>query len=219
MSTNQSPSSAATWTAVIPVKAWAQAKSRLEMAEDDRTEFARAVSLDTLDAVAASRLVARILVVTSEPQLAEATVSLPSAVVLHESPGESLDPLNDAIRLARDWAITHAPTSPIVVIPADLPALTTASLEAALDQLAWFDRTHVPDHRGTGTTLSAAVGPDLLTPRYGPGSERAHAAAGSVPILEVDGGVRLDVDDLEDLASATSLGLGPRARGALSPIG
>lgn len=201
-----------TWTAVIPVKAWATAKTRLEVPELARAEFARAIALDTLDIVVASRLIGRIVIVSPERELSEIVTSVPSAVVLDAPPGESTDQLNDAIRLARDWAVSHAPTSPIVVIPADLPALTTANLDEALHRLAWFDRTHVPDHRGKGTTLSATARPDLLTPHYGPASERVHAAAGSIPIVDVDPGVRLDVDNLEDLAYATSLGLGARTR-------
>lgn len=202
----------APWTAVVPVKAWTQAKTRLGGQEEARAQFARAVALDTLDTIAASPMIGRIVAVTSEPELAEITAGTPSVVALHEPPGESSDQLNNAIRLARDWAMAHAPTSPIVVIPADLAALTTASLEAALCQLAWFDRTHIPDHQGKGTTLSAAARPDLLDPRYGPASERAHAAAGSVPILHVALEARLDVDNLEDLADATSLGLGAHTR-------
>lgn len=199
-----------TWTALIPIKAWTKAKTRLKLAEGARAAFARAVALDTLDTVAASPMIGRIVVIGPEAELAEVTASLPEAVVLGEPPGESSDQLNDAIRLARDWALTHVPTCPVVVIPADLPALGTDSLDGALQQLAWFDRAHIPDHRGKGTTLSAAVRPDLLTPRYGLASERAHAAVGSVPILDVALGARLDVDNLEDLARATSLGLGPR---------
>jgi 2-phospho-L-lactate guanylyltransferase len=209
----------ATWTALIPVKAWTRAKSRLEASALARAEFARAVALDTLDTVAASRLIGRIVIVSSEPELADIATQVTSAVVLDEPQGESPDRLNEAIRWARDWAAGHAPTSPTVVIPADLPALTTASLDEALQQLAWLDRAHVPDHRGRGTTLSAAVRPDLLTPRYGPNSERAHASVGSIPILHVAYGVRLDVDDREDLARAAALGLGPRTRGVVLVTG
>ena len=208
MSTPRAPA----WTAVLPVKAWIRAKTRLEAPERARAEFARAVALDTLDTVAASVLIGRIVIVTSEPEFSWLAADVPSAVVLDEPPGEPTDRLNSAVRLAQDWAARRAPTSPIVVVPADLAALTTATLDEALQRLARFDRAHVPDHRGTGTTLSAAARPDLLTPRYGPASGRAHAAAGSTPILDVDRGVRLDVDDLGDLTSATSLGLGRRAR-------
>jgi 2-phospho-L-lactate guanylyltransferase len=205
-----SAASTPTWTAVIPVKAWIKAKTRLEVPEKVRAEFARAVALDVLDTVATCPMVSRTLVVTCERELAEVTAPAPSVVVLDEPKGQSYDQLNDAIRHARNWAMMHAPRMPIVVIPADLPALTTASLEDALRQLALFDRTHIPDHRGRGTTLSAAIQPHLLDPRYGPASERAHAAAGSIPILDVQFGARLDVDRLDDLAGAAALGMGRR---------
>ena len=201
-----------TWTAVIPIKAWATSKTRLDGSADARAEFARAAALDTLDLVAASRLIGRIVVVSAEPEIAELTATIGSAVVLDEPAGETSDQLNNAIRAARDWAIRNAPTSPVVVIPTDLAALTTPILEEALGQLAWLDQAHVPDHRGRGTTLAAATRPSLLVPCYGVGSQRAHAAAGSTPIVGVAPGVRLDVDNIEDLADARSLGLGLRTR-------
>ena len=200
------------WTAVVPVKAWTKAKTRLEATAETRAEFARSIALDTLDTVAASSMIGRIVVVSAEPELVLLTADIRSTVLVQDPEGGCEDGLNDAIRCARDWAKTHAPTCPVVVIPADLPALTTGGLEDALQQLAWFDRTHVPDHLGAGTTLSAAARPELLDPYYGHASERAHAATGSVPILDVDPRVRLDVDNLQDLTGATSLGLGPRTR-------
>lgn len=200
------------WTAVIPVKAWTRAKTRLEAPDDARVEFARAVALDTVDTVAASQMVDRILVVTDEPTLTDVLTSLDRIVVLPEPRAASSDQLNHAIRVARDWASAHAPTSPIVVVPADLPALSTAGLDEAVEQLALFDRSHIPDHRGEGTTLSAAAQPSLLNPRYGPASERAHADSGSVPILGVQLGARLDVDTLEDVRGAVDLGVGRRTQ-------
>jgi len=96
MSGTRAPASAESWTAVIPVKGWARAKSRLEGSEEARAEFARAVALDTLDIVAASPMVGSIVVVTSEPELADVTVSIPAAVVLGERQGGSQDPLDGA---------------------------------------------------------------------------------------------------------------------------
>jgi 2-phospho-L-lactate guanylyltransferase len=210
------PTAASTdaWTAVIPVKVWARAKTRLDLPDEARIDFARAVASDTIETVAASAMIGRVVVVTAEAQVADIAADAPSAVVLREPSQDAPDSLNLAIGLAREWAATHAPASPMVVVPADLAALSTAHLEGALRRLAWFERGHVPDHRGTGTTLCAAARPDLLAPRYGPDSERAHAAAGSVPILDVAYEVRLDVDNLDDLTGAASMGLARRTQRA-----
>lgn len=199
------------WTAVVPVKPWCSGKTRLELPAAEKVAFVRAACLDTLDTLAQCDMVGRVVLVSAEPELASG--ELPGATVLLSGPVERvMGGLNVAIELGREWALGHAPSEPIVVVPADLPALDSQSLGDALVQLAWFDRSHIPDARGKGTTLLAALRPDLLVPRYGIDSERAHAAEGSVPALDVELGTRLDVDTVEDLDRATLLGLACRTR-------
>ena len=65
------------------------------------------------------------------------------------------------------------------------------------------------DADGTGTTLLATAPGSPVRPRYGPGSARAHRAAGAVELVGDWPSLRHDVDTAADLLAAASLGLGP----------
>ncbi|MDT5035245.1 MAG: 2-phospho-L-lactate/phosphoenolpyruvate guanylyltransferase, partial [Micromonosporaceae bacterium] len=136
-----------------------------------------------------------------------------------------------------DREADHAAGVPVVALTADLPALRPAELAAALTELAEGTeptrhtaltrhtgltgrtgrRGYVPDARGTGTTMLAALAGVGLDPRFGPGSAAAHRASGAVELLGDWPSVRQDVDTADDLAAAAALGLGPWTAALLQP--
>ena len=195
------------WTAIIPVKPWALAKLRLEVSNEHRFALARAFSLDVLRCVADTPGVGQIIVVTTEPEF-QARARIAGAVTLTDRPLLSSDPLNDAVRFGRSWALVNAHHRPIVVIPADLPSLTTGALTETLGRMSERDVSFVADGGGSGTTLLSAATPKLLRPAYGTDSFHRHTEAGIEPIRGVDPRVSRDVDTLFDLSCALELGLG-----------
>ncbi|RYJ06170.1 MAG: 2-phospho-L-lactate guanylyltransferase [Actinomycetales bacterium] len=199
------------WTAIVPVKPWTLAKTRLALPGDARERLARAFALDTLDTLVESRHVTSIVVVTAESEMAAAAAGVPGTVVREDRPMLSRDHLNAAIRLGRSWAVGRRPGAPVVVVPSDLPALRPEDLDEALVALGRHDRAHVVDADGHGTTLVAAARPALLRTVYGRGSAAAHRRQGSVIEPGVDPRVRRDVDLPEHLEQARHLGLRPHA--------
>lgn len=195
------------WTTIIPVKPWARAKARLSVNNERRVELARAFSLDVLRCVVDTPEVGQVIVVTAEPEL-EARARTLGAVILNDRPLLSGDPLNDAIRLGRSWAVVNAPAKPIVVVPGDLPSLTPEALSETLGRMSEYDTAFVLDVEGSGTTLLSAVTPRLLRPFYGEESGRRHFASGCHPIADVDPRVRRDVDTVFDFSCARELGIG-----------
>lgn len=206
------------WTAILPIKPWNLAKSRLGLSDDDRVQLARAFSLDTLETLAACRYIERIVVVSAEPGVVAAVTRTAGAVLLQDRPMLARDMLNPAIEQGRRWAQVREPASPVVVVPSDLAALTPGALNEALLRLGDHERAHVPDAEGTGTTLAAARLPAGLTVAYGPGSAGGHSAAGSWAVADVDPRVRRDVDRQTHLAEARDLGLAPCAAGLVDGI-
>ncbi|MCD9198928.1 2-phospho-L-lactate guanylyltransferase [Aeromicrobium wangtongii] len=205
------------WTAVVPVKPWGLAKSRLDLPDDDRMRLARAFSLDVLDVVLAAASVDRVVVVTAEAELG-AIARRRGAAVLTDRPMLARGLLNRAVDAGRQWAKINAAGAPIVVVPGDLAALDAGVLDATLGLLAQQERAFVPDASGMGTTLLAAARPELLIPAYGERSAMHHSDAGYRAVPQVDKRCRRDVDTAADLAEARALGVGPHTIAALEQM-
>jgi len=191
----------ARWTIIIPVKRLAAGKSRLRDAPADDA-LVLAVALDTIDAVHDSDAVGRVLVVTSDPTVADAVRAI-GAEMVADDPDAGL---NAAIALGCAHAGTAGPRAALL---ADLPALRSAELTDALHKAASTGtRAYVADHTGTGTTLLTTPAGVDLDPRFGRGSAAAHAASGAAALDGDWPSLRLDVDTAADLAAASRLGLG-----------
>jgi 2-phospho-L-lactate/phosphoenolpyruvate guanylyltransferase len=205
------------FTAIIPVKPWQLAKSRLSLDPNVRAELARALTADTLATVERAAKVDGVVVVSSEPEaLAMARAAGVGAIADPPEPG---DPLNDAIRSGVAWAQAARPDDPVVVIPADLCSLTPDALDGALVLARAHRLAFVPDRHGIGTTLLAGATPAELVCAYGGASGRAHQRLGAERLEAVDPRVRLDVDTLEDLMEGQRLGLNRNAAAvALSEV-
>jgi 2-phospho-L-lactate guanylyltransferase len=192
------------WIAVVPVKRLGAAKTRLRGALPGvgHRRLVLAVVQDTVAAVLACAEVAGLMVVTSDPTVAEAVGALGARTV----PDEPEAGLNPAIALGARMA----GDLPVVALAGDLPALRPAELGAALS--AAGRRSFVPDAAGTGTTLLAAPAGTALDPRFGPGSAAAHAGSGAEVLAGPWPSLRRDVDTRTDLVAAAAIGLGTRTR-------
>jgi 2-phospho-L-lactate guanylyltransferase len=204
------------YVVLVPVKPPVVGKSRLVGLPDEaRRELATAFALDTVGACAKAASVDAVLAVTDDAALAELLRSLGCATVPDGVAGD----LNATLRLAAAEAARRWPTSVPVAVCADLPALKSDELEAALSAVEQGTAAYVADTDGVGTTLF--TGPyELFEPRFGPGSARAHEQAGANAVTGDLPGLRRDVDDLDDLRVALKLGVGPHtARRAASLVG
>lgn len=205
----------ATWTVVLPVKPFRQAKTRLApWPGAPRANLAHAFFRDTLAAVLGTPGVARVLVVTDDPQATREATSL-GAVTIVDRPRQGL---NAAIRRAATHAHTLTPHHPTAVLTADLPALRSTELQSVLASAAVHARSFLADHTRQGTTFLAAARPLLLLPSFEGNSSRNHRLSGAREITGLDvPTVKLDVDTPEDLCRAWHLGVGDHTSALLSP--
>jgi len=205
------------WSAVVPVKSWGSAKSRLAVPLGLRAEVAEALTLDTLDVLTKHPDVAHVIVVTAD---AEATreARLRGATVLDEQSAGSLSPLNSAVRQGCEFIADELGDGPAVIVPADLAYLSADVLAAALAALASVGTGHIPDLAGTGTTLLAAPRASDIDPHYGINSSALHAEHGFPRLVDVDPRIRTDVDQMADLVSDPGWTLGPRLAAVLERI-
>lgn len=203
---------------LVPIKPLRLAKSRLLGAADNgvrhpdaHASLVLAVARDTVAAARRATAVRDVVVVTADPELT-ACFTAAGVEVLPDAPTAGL---NAALRHADTVLRARDRTTRIGALQADLPALRSAELSAALDA-AGTRRAFCPDRQGSGTTLLVAESGTPLAPRFGPDSARLH----SDDAKRLDGpwdSLQCDVDTAADLTAATRLGLGPHTRARLAP--
>jgi 2-phospho-L-lactate guanylyltransferase len=200
------------WSAVVPVKGLAHAKSRLATSSSS-DHLALAFAQDTISALLATDGIGRVIVATSDPVVTAWTQNMG---------GETFDDAEyTGINPAVIGAANQAPAGDgIVVVLADLPCLTAIVMNHVLGASGEFDHSFLADAHGTGTTMWFSREGMTKEPHFGSGSRAAHAASGSVDLVLEHGEeawpkARRDVDTVDDLTEAIALGVGTATRRAL----
>lgn len=182
---------------VCAIKDLTRAKSRLDVPEPLRARLAFTMLLDTVRAWTAAG--ASVWVSTDRPQVGAELSAHGLRPGLLQDAGASLD----ACYASAAETLTASGVETMIGCVADLPALTADAAAAVLRA----GRGFVPDAAGTGTTMVVAAAARFVS-HFGPMSAARHRGAG-LTALDVPLAARLDVDDLDALAAAAVLGLGP----------
>jgi 2-phospho-L-lactate guanylyltransferase len=217
----------AQWAIVVPVKSGELGKTRLLIPKERRARLAMAMAMDTIEEVAASDLVLRVLVVTEDACVASeaAAISANVAPLVVASHAALAARFPDGREHSLDRVIAHGAeligtTWNRAALPADLPALRRADLEIALQAAARVDRGVVPDGWATGTTLLTARAGVPWRSAYGRQSYRRHQLLGHVPLPAARSStLRWDVDTVTDLEKAWEVGTGSRTAALLNEWG
>jgi 2-phospho-L-lactate/phosphoenolpyruvate guanylyltransferase len=197
--------------ALVPIRGLGSAKTRLrpDLGPEERAALVELLLRRTLIATRDAARIAGTIVVTKDPHVA-AIASRHHAVGLVER----LPGLNEAIEAARSVAVARGATA-VLVLPADLPAVTAEALDALVAGADRVDESRlvliIPDRHGTGTNALLLRPPTVADPAFGPGSRAAHAAAAraaDAALRELGGPLSLDVDTPADLVLAEST-IGP----------
>ncbi len=204
--------------AVLPIKSFSRAKSRLGE-ELDRRELAAAMTSDVLSALAATPGLSDVIVVTAEPLPADS-----GAIVVHD-PNEAGQ---SAAAQRGIQAAVERGAERVLLVPGDCPALDPDELGHLLeDGAATPQVVVVPDRHGTGTNALLLTPPGAVAPSFGVGSMARHAAraraAGATVKVRALPSLALDVDTPDDLAALRdALGarrdLAPRTRALLERL-
>jgi 2-phospho-L-lactate guanylyltransferase len=187
--------------AIVPVKPLRRSKSRLSpvLGRDERIALSREMLVGVLETIAHVPGIERTLLVSRDTE-AIALARQRGARTLSERPPIEL---NQALRQATRAAVGSG-ASAVLVVPADLPLVTSADL-ADLVARAGPPPTVViaPDRRGTGTNALFVSPAGLIEYDFGPSSfarhqEMALAAGARVTVCDRPG-LALDLDLPEDL--------------------
>jgi 2-phospho-L-lactate/phosphoenolpyruvate guanylyltransferase len=186
--------------ALLPVKSPQNAKQRLNgfLPAEHREMLARLMYEQTIAALCQAGGIDRVVVVTSDTQIAAHARSL-GALVFEETEQSSHSASADAACLR---AIELGATTALLV-PIDVPLVTPADFER-LAATARPGLVIVPSADGTGTNALARTPPDVIQSRFGPGSFRAHLEQARAKGVEADvlrlPGLMFDIDTPEDVA-------------------
>jgi 2-phospho-L-lactate guanylyltransferase len=200
----------------VPIRGLETSKTRLGEALDaeERQELVVDLLRRTLAATRDASRIAGTVVVTRDPDAAGIATDLRAIGLVERAPG-----LNEAIVAARSLAVARG-ASAVVVIPADLPGITSDAIDELVDRASRIaevpdaDRRGVvaliPDRHDRGTNALFIAPPDLIDPAFGEASRDRHrtaATAAGAAYLELDGPLTLDLDTAADLLAAeASLG-------------
>lgn len=189
--------------AIIPLKPLTSAKSRLAaaIAPEQRQRLAEAFYRRVLDVTRATTRLAGTLVISRDPKALAIAREYGARTVQETGAAELNAALTKATTLVAHWK-----GKGVLILPADLPLVTVADIEAILDMGREANSVVIATDRnndGTNALLVKPVG--LFDYAYGAGSfdrhiTRARLAGAAVYCYESER-LALDIDMPDDLAA------------------
>jgi 2-phospho-L-lactate/phosphoenolpyruvate guanylyltransferase len=161
-------------TAVVPVKRFAVAKSRLAPGVDEarRPDLIAAMVADVLEAIGRARSIERTIVVSQEPRAAELAAAAGAELV-----DDFDDASHSAAALAGIAVAEAAGARCVALLPGDCPLLDPRELDKMLTGVPDPYVAVIPDRHGTGTNALVLAPPSAIEPSFGEGSKERHIAA------------------------------------------
>ena len=199
-------------TAILPVKRFSRAKTRLLETIDERGRAAllRAMLDDVLRALDRTSSIERIIVVSGEKraeQVAmEAAKRLSTPIEVLRDPDEAGHSEAAVLGIIRALSLGARCTA---MLPGDCPLLDAGELEDALERIEGRCVAVIPDRHGTGTNGLILAPGDAIGPAFGEGSCERHLdrarRAGFDARLEPIPSLGLDLDTADDLTALRAI--------------
>src|SRR5438309_5981081 len=187
--------------ALVPAKALDRAKGRLAavLSEDERRRLALAMLTDVLAAIRGVPQIGSLAVVSPDAEVLDHAGSLGAQLVAEP---EAVRGINQALAHAlADWP--GAPLEALLVVLADVPAVTSSDLESVVEALPPDSGVVICPSKARGTSALALRPPGAIPFRFGEQSFQWHkreAAARRLEtrVLRIDS-LANDIDEPEDL--------------------
>jgi len=192
--------------ALVPVKSLSRTKQRLKSCLGrDRPGLTIAMLKDVLNALAHSREVTRIAVVTADPLVSDVAKNRGALVVDEVEANGMIEALELGVS-----TIGRMGGRRVAILPADIPLVTGPELDRVLHELRIQYRARGDNITGIGpskdrggTNILCIDTGRPLPLRYGPGSYRLHRECalehGSQPVPLHSPAIELDIDEEKDL--------------------
>ena len=209
--------------AVIPVKEFDDAKHRLSglLSPSARRLLAETMVTDVLDAVAGSRRLAGVIIVTLDRHATALGTKIGARIMIEGARDGHTGSVNAGRRL-----LASEGRGGMITMPGDIPAVRAAEIDAVLSaHLAAPSFTISPAHDDLGSNAVVCSPPEQVALRFGDNSYFPHLDAarrqGIEPTLIRQAGIAVDIDHPVDLALFLRLpqSKGTRTRALLEKLG
>lgn len=205
--------------AIVPLKTLEAAKRRLAdvLSPEERRALMLAMARDVLTALVRCQTLAGVLIVSRTPE-ADALAQAFGTERFMESPDADL---SGALTQAAEYLTEHRHASGVLIVPADVPLITPAEVDALLAGHSAV--TLAPDDEHLGTNALACSPPDRIAFRFDGRSFKPHVdaafAAGVHPRVVPSQRFALDVDTPDDLRELLQRGPGTQTATFLQKSG
>jgi 2-phospho-L-lactate guanylyltransferase len=209
--------------AVIPVKEFDGAKHRLSdlLSPSERRLLAETMLTDMLGAVAGSRLLGGVMIVTLDPYATALGEGIGARIVTAGARDGHTGSVNAGRRILADEGCGG-----VITMPGDIPAVRASEIDAVLSaHLAAPSFTISPAHDDLGSNAVVCSPPESVPLRFGDNSYFPHLEAarlqGIEPTVIRQPGIAVDIDHPIDLALFLRLpqSAGTRTRALLEELG
>ncbi|MGD8814230.1 MAG: 2-phospho-L-lactate guanylyltransferase [Anaerolineales bacterium] len=177
--------------AIVPVKPLRRSKSRLahELSRDERALLSQRLLIHTLRALRDVQQIDRTLVVSRDSHALALARDFDARTVTERGHPQLNQALERATYVAQGYGV-----SSVLVLPADLPLLTSEDIEKFIEPLGDPPVVVIAaDRKGVGTNALLVSPPGLIKFRFGPDSFAKHGS------LAREAGARLEVCNLPNL--------------------
>ncbi len=185
--------------AVIPVKTFSNAKTRLQLPSEKIEELCKVMLEEILQVLSISPKIEKIIIVTKEKKAIEIAKKFNAVIIIDEKE----ESVNQAVSLAEEYLLKNNFTASMV-FPQDIPGIKTQDIDFMLNY-----QTHpnfviiVPSRKFDGTNALVRMPVNLMETYYDNDSYRNHMVTAkehtrNVVMVFVKR-IMLDIDDKEDL--------------------
>ena len=183
---------------IIPVKTFQKSKTRLQLSEDKTSELCRLLLEEVIKTSLESKLIDKIIVVTSEKQISDIIEKYDCKKI----PDNEEKSVNDAVGLAEEYLLENEFTHSIV-LPLDVPFFYSEDLKNLLKFTTERSVVIVPSRHFDGTNALVRTPINSMKPRYDEGSYSFQIESAKNFDVRISVGLifrlMLDIDNREDL--------------------
>jgi len=190
-------------SAIIPVKTFSNAKTRLDIDEGKKIIICKLMFEEVLQTLSVSNLIDEIVVVSKDEEALKISKKFNPIQLVDNETG-----VNDAVALADDYVNKNGSDTSIV-FPQDIPSMKTQDIDFLLQfQNPPKFSLIVPSRRFDGTNALVRMPVDLMKTHYDEDSYKIHLTTGKSytqnTSLVFVRRIMMDVDNMDDLQFSLS---------------